>query len=215
MKKLDWFFDFISPYSYLQNAVLDRVAPHAEIRRRPVLFGGLLTHWGHLGPAEIPPKRTWTFRHCVWLAQRHGIPIAMPTMHPFNPLPLLRLSIAQGNSPDVVDRLFRYVWVDGHVPTDQDAWHRLLDELEVYEGALGTAAVKDALRANGADALAVGVFGVPTAVVDGQTFWGFEATDMLLDYLGGDPLFASDAMDRALRMQVGPMRPQAARGVPQ
>ena len=73
MKSLDWYFDFISPYAYLQNAVLARVAQHAQIRRRPILFGGLLTHWGHLGPAEIPPKRDWTYVHCAWLAEQHGI----------------------------------------------------------------------------------------------------------------------------------------------
>ncbi len=211
MKNLDWYFDFISPYSYLQSAVLDRVAAHAQIRRRPVLFGGLLNHWGHLGPAEIPPKREWTFRHCVWLAHRHGIPMTMPTVHPFNPLPLLRLSIALGNTADVVNRLFRHVWVDGHVPSDQDAWLALLDELGVAESSLSADAVKDALRANGADALAAGVFGVPTAVVDGQTFWGFDATEMLLDYLNDAPIFASDAMKQADRLPQGPGRPQAAR----
>ncbi len=214
MKKLDWYFDFISPYSYLQNAVLDRVAPYAEIRRRPVFFGGLLTHWGHLGPAEIPPKRDWTFRHCTWLAARHDIPLAMPAMHPFNPLPLLRLSIALGNTAPVVDRLFAYVWIDGHVPTDRAAWDALLAELGADEPALQTGPVKQALRESGAAALAAGVFGVPSAVVDGHCFWGFEATDMLLDYVHGSPLFDSPAMHAALAMPMGPMRPQAIRRTP-
>lgn len=208
MKTLDWYFDFISPYSYLQHAVLDRLAPHVRVRRRPLLFAGLLTHWGQLGPAEIAPKRDWTFRHCTWLAARHGIALAMPTMHPFNPLPLLRLSTALADRPAVVDRLFRFVWVDGHVPTDHDAWQALLAELQVDEAALSTPAVKEALRMAGADALAAGVFGVPASIVDGQCFWGFDATDMLLDYLKGDALFTGDAMRAALAMPLGPMRPR-------
>ena len=209
MKNLDWYFDFISPFSYLQNAVLGRVAEHATIRRRPLFFGGLLNHWGHLGPAEIPPKRVWTFRHCVWLAAQAGIPIRLPTMHPFNPLPLLRLSIAKGDDAAIVDRLFRFVWVEGHVPTDAAAWAALLEETGVAEAALKDERVKETLRRNGTDALAAGVFGVPTAVVDGQTFWGYETTDMLIAYLRGDPLFTSDAMQAVDTMQVGPMRPQA------
>ncbi len=209
MRNLDWYFDFISPFSYLQNAVLDRVAAHATIRRRPVFFGGLLNHWGHLGPAEIPPKREWTFRQCVWLAQRDGIPMTMPTMHPFNPLPLLRLSIALGDDAAIVDRLFRFVWVEGHVPTDADAWQALLAEVGMTDAALQDDRIKQALKTNGADALAAGVFGVPTAVVDAETFWGYEATDMLLAYLQDDPLFTSDAMAAATTMQVGPMRPAA------
>lgn len=210
MKTLDWYFDFVSPYAYLQNAVLHRLAPHVTIRRRPLLFAGLLAHWGQLGPAEIVPKREWTFRHCTWLAARHGIALAMPTMHPFNPLPLLRLSIALNSTADVVDRLFDYVWVDGHVPTDRDAWAALLAEFGLDEAAIATPAVKEALRIGGADALAAGVFGVPASVVDGQCFWGFDATDMLIDYLNHDPLFTSDAMRSALAMPVGAMRRRAA-----
>ncbi len=212
MKTLDWYFDFISPYAYLQSRVLARVAVVATIRQRPVLFAAMLTHWGGLGPAEIPPKRDWTYRHCTWLADRHGIPFRMPAAHPFNPLPLLRLSTALGDTAAVVDRLFRFVWVDGHVPDDAVAWQALLDELGIDEAATRTAAVKERLRATGDDALAAGVFGVPTAVVDGRAFWGFDATDMLIDYLSGAPLFAGDALDAAARVPLGATRPQAARG---
>ena len=209
MHKIDWYFDFVSPYAYLQSTMLPRLATRAVLRRRPLLFAGLLAHWGQLGPAEIGPKRDWTFRHCVWLAARHGIALTMPAMHPFNPLPLLRLSIALGDGADAVDRLFRFVWVDGKVPTDEPAWQALLDELGVDEEALQAPAVKDALRANGESALAAGVFGVPTCVDDGATFWGFDATDMLFDRLDDAPLFASDAMAAATRMPLGPARPQA------
>ena len=211
MKPLDWYFDFISPYAYLQNAVLERLAPHAAIRRRPILFAGLLSHWGQLGPAEIPPKRDWTFLHCAWLARRHGIPMRSPAMHPFNPLPLLRLSIALGNTPEAVDRLFAFVWRDGHAPNDRAAWSTLLDELGVDEAVLQADAVKHALREAGEAAVAAGVFGVPMAVVDERCFWGFEATDMLLDYLNGAPFFAGSAFHDAAGVPLGPMRPQVAR----
>ena len=211
MRSIDWYFDFLSPFAYLQNAVLTRVEAHAPVTRRPILFAGLLVHWGQLGPAEIAPKREWTFRHCVWLAARHGIPLKMPTMHPFNPLPLLRLSIASGDTAAVVDRLFRFVWIEGHVPTDPVAWSALLDELGVDEEALTSSSVKEALRSNGADALRAGVFGVPTAIVDGETFWGFEATDMLLDYLDDAAMFTSDGMVAASRLPMGTSRARAER----
>ena len=211
MKPLDWYFDFVSPYAYLQSTVLPRIGAKAEVRRRPILFAGLLTHWGHLGPAEIPPKRDWTFVHCTWLAKRHGIPLAMPTMHPFNSLPLLRLSTALGNAPAVVDRLFAFVWRDGHVPTDAAPWAALLRELDVDEAALQSPDVKEALRAAGRDALDAGVFGVPSSVVDGRVFWGFEATDLLLASLDDATLFDDPAMQAALRMPTGPMRPQLAK----
>ncbi len=211
MKTIDWYFDFISPYAYLQHVVLERSVPGVAIRRRPILFAGLLTHWGHLGPAEIPPKRTWTFRHVAWLAERHGIALAMPTMHPFNSLPLLRLSIALGDTAAVVDRLFGFVWRDGHVPTDAPAWAALLRRVRRRRDRPPGGRRQGALRAAGDEALEAGVFGVPTAVVDGETFWGFDATPMLADRLAGAPFFASDALRAARALPVGPMRPQAVR----
>jgi hypothetical protein len=74
------------------------------------LFAGLLNHWDNKGPAEIPPKRTWSFEHCAWLAHEHRIRLKLPAQHPFNPLPLLRLCIALGSTTDIVHRRFRYVW---------------------------------------------------------------------------------------------------------
>lgn len=199
MKTVRWYFDFISPYAYLQSAVLDRIAPHARIEPVPILFAGLLQHHDHKGPAEIAPKKVHTFRQVVWLAHQHGIPLALPAAHPFNPLPMLRLSIALGNTPEVVQALFRHVWVDGHLPTDAAPWAALCRRLGVDDPAEATARpeVKDTLRLNTERAIAEGLFGVPTLVVDDQHFWGFDMTDAAIASLCGDPIFASPLMARA------------------
>jgi 2-hydroxychromene-2-carboxylate isomerase len=212
MKTIDWYFDFISPFAYLQNASLPLIEKKARVRRRPVLFAGLLDHFGQLGPAEIAAKRDWTFRHVAWLAHRHGVPLKMPAMHPFNPLPLLRLSIALGDTGRVVDRLFEFVWREGHVSEDADAFARLLDELGVDASALAAPAVKDALRANGADAIAAHVFGVPTAVVEGETYWGLDATDMLIARLNDAPFFTDNVAHADARvLPRGLVRPGAGK----
>ena len=121
---VDWFFDYISPFAYLQWHRLRSEAPSLALRPVPVLFAGLLAHWDNKGPVEIPPKRGWTYAHCLWIARRHGITMRLPAGHPFNPLPLLRLSIALGNSPEVIDRLFAYVWRDG-LPGAQGGGYRV------------------------------------------------------------------------------------------
>src|SRR5689334_10438458 len=82
----DWYFDFISPFAYLQSEQLERLHPYVQIRYRPVLFAGLLKHWGQKGPAEIVPKRQFTFEFALWQAAKLGIPFKMPPAHPFNPL---------------------------------------------------------------------------------------------------------------------------------
>jgi 2-hydroxychromene-2-carboxylate isomerase len=95
---LDWYFDFISPYAYLGMLRLGELPQEFEVRYRPVLFAGLLNHWQQKGPAEISPKRSWTYRSCTWWATRQGIPFRFPAAHPFNSLPYLCLAIAAGNT---------------------------------------------------------------------------------------------------------------------
>ncbi|RPH63117.1 MAG: 2-hydroxychromene-2-carboxylate isomerase [Burkholderiales bacterium] len=205
---LHWYFDFVSPFSYLQSTRLDEFAAHARVDCRPVLFAGLLAHYGNVGPAEIAPKRRWTFEHVAWLAHAHGIALTLPPMHPFVPLRLLRLSIVLGNSIEVVRRLFDFVWRDGQLPTDDAAFGRLLDEMGVTPAELEAPEVKQALRANTEAAIAAGLFGVPSSVIGGEVFWGFDATPMIVARLAGDPFFESPALRAARELPEGVQRPR-------
>lgn len=178
-----WYFDYISPYAYFQSTRLKDFASREKVECVPVLFAGLLDQWNNVGPAEIAPKREWTFKNAVWLAQRDGIDLTLPHAHPFNPLPLLRLGIALGNELEIVQRIFRFVWADGHLPTDKAQFAALLEELNTTPEALTTERVKSALLSNGKDAIQRGVFGVPTVERAGEIFWGYEATEMALAHL--------------------------------
>ena len=208
--RIDWYFDFISPFAWLQAEDFAR-RPELDIACKPVLFAGLLEHWGQLGPAEIAPKRTFTYRYIVWRAHQLGLPVRLPRAHPFNPLPLLRLAVVAQARFEVVLRLFRFVWSEGSLPDDPQAWGALLAELGMPEAArrLQDDDVKRALRRNGDEAIAQGVFGVPSAVVDGELFWGVDATDMMLDYLAKDLVFDSNEMRRAAVLPVGKARRQS------
>src|SRR5204862_8070568 len=94
---VDWYFDFVSPYSYI---CLHRLpALGTPVTHKPVLFAGLLEHWGQKGPAEIAPKRRWTYRWCAWWAQERDIAFRFPAAHPFNPLQHLSLALACGSRP--------------------------------------------------------------------------------------------------------------------
>src|SRR6266702_4410344 len=127
MKQITFYLDFISPYSYLAFEKLPEALLGLSygVDYKPVLFAGLLKHHGQLGPAEIVPKRDWTYRQVLWLAHVHGLPLQMPAAHPFNPLALLRLALACGGhdasaAPGrglanrfVCETLFRHVWRGG------------------------------------------------------------------------------------------------------
>lgn len=208
MRCVDWYFDFISPFAYLQWCCRDRLPAAVEIRPVPVLLAGLLGHWGSKGPAEVPPKRQFTYRYTLWLARRHNIPFKMPPAHPFNPLKALRLAIALDARPAAIDAIFAYLWRDGHALDDEVAWNGLLENLGVdaaqrIDEAPG---VKSRLRQNTGDAVARGVFGVPTFAVGEELFWGFDATDMLLHYVHDPDAFGDPEMYRVGHLPEGVQR---------
>jgi 2-hydroxychromene-2-carboxylate isomerase len=207
MKTLTFWFDVVSPFAYLAFEHLPQALEGCSyaVEYKPVLFAGLLQHWGHKGPAEIEPKRAWTFRHVHWLAQAHGIELQMPAQHPFNPLALLRLAIARGPNRHVVEMLFRHVWRGGEDPTDAERLRALVAALAPARSP-DADDVKAALRASTDDAAARGIFGVPTIELDGRLFWGFDALPMVAAALKGDPWFAGPAWDDAGRARPGVKR---------
>ena len=194
---MDWYFDFISPFAYLQFQRL-RELPRPP-RLRPVLFAGLLGHWGQLGPAEIPAKRRFTYRHVLWQARRQGVALRFPPAHPFHPLSALRLAIALDARPEPVGAIFDFIWRDGRDPDAgfDDLCARAGLSPAAARARVGEPAVKDALRRNTDDAVAAGVFGVPTLVAHGELFWGVDATDMALAWLCEPAAFEDAEMARA------------------
>lgn len=203
MKHLQFWFDPVSPYAYLAFEHLPQALEGLSysVDYRPVLFAGLLKHWGQKGPAEIEPKRAWTFRQIAWHAHGLGIPIETPAQHPFNPLALLRLLIAcapEGGTPNrrACEAVLRHVWRGG---ADANEAVRLADLRTRLAPARDpdADAVKQALKDATAQAVALGVFGVPTIEVDSRLFWGLDALPMLAGYLRGDAWFAGPDWDAA------------------
>jgi len=196
LKRLTFWFDPVSPYAYLAFEHLPQALQGLsyEVRYQPVLFAGLLGHWGQKGPAEIAPKRDWTFRDVAWQARELGIGLQMPARHPFNPLPLLRLALACAEldgAPNrrVVEALFHHVWRAGGDPSDPARLQALQRSLAPARDA-ESAEVKQALRELTDAAIARGVFGVPSIELDGRMFWGVGALAMVAACLRGDPWFA-------------------------
>ncbi len=207
MKPIVFWFDPISPFAYLAFEQLPQALAGCTytVDYRPVLFAGLLQHWGQKGPAEIEPKRAWTFRHIAWLAQQHGTPCQTPATHPFNPLPLLRLCLAAGPNRRVVEAVMRHVWRGGADAGDAQRIDALARELAPARDAASDE-VKAELRANTDTAIARGVFGVPTFELDGRLFWGLEALPMLRAALQGDAWFSGPAWDQASQPRPGVSR---------
>jgi len=172
IKTVEGYFDFVSPFSYLQMFRFGELPDDVEIAFYPVLFAELLGRWGHKGPAEIPAKRIFTMRHVAWLAGHDAIPCKLPLAFPFNPIRALRLCLALGSRRDTVETIFRCVWQDVLLPDKDAGWCAIAD-----------AEVKASLISNGGRAQELGIYGAPTFDAGGELFWGADATDFLLDFL--------------------------------
>lgn len=202
MKHIDFYFDPISPYAYLAFEKLPEALQGIShsVCYKPILFAALLATHGQLGPAEIAPKREWTYRQVLWQAHTLGVPMQMPAAHPFNPLALLRLALACGKpqsaAPDaalwpnryVCEQVLAHVWQGGGDAADAGRLAALTERL-APPCSPSSEEVKAQLRSSTDEALALGLFGVPSCVVDGKVFWGLDALPMLRAYCLGDAWF--------------------------
>ena len=187
MQRVIFDFDIVSPYAYLAferlPSALEGVSHHVEYR--PLLFAGLLKHWGSTAPVDVAPKKVWLFRQCAWIAERDGVVFRPPVPHPFNPLAVLRLLVAsvpacQHPNRRTVELAMRHVWArDGGDANDLDALTALVDAVVPVRDP-ASPEVKAELQARTAQAAAAGVFGVPSfRLDDGRMFWGTDSMDML------------------------------------
>lgn len=210
-----FWFDFISPYAYLGwTQVSALAARHGRaLEPVPILFAALLNHHGQKGPAEIPAKRVYVFKDVLRTAHALGVPLEPPPTHPFNPLLALRLvSMVEDAAARaaVIDTLFAEAWGTGRGVEDPNRVEAALAARGLPGPALLSAArtdeAKRRLRQATDDAIASGVFGVPTLWIDGEIFWGYDAFPHAERRLEGH-----DPIDRLDWQRFGSMRASATR----
>lgn len=211
--RLYFFFDYISHNAYLAWHEAPALAQRHGLTLTPVpvLFGAMLSHHKQVGPAEVPAKSAWMLRNVLRKARRLGIPIAPPASHPFNPLVPLRVTCASLDAAQqvaLVDRLFRAVWAERRPIAEAATVGELLREQGLDAEALlseaQSDAVKQRLRENTQAALDLGVFGVPTLLVRGELFWGFDDLEYLEMFLTGKDLLSADRAELRPWLDVRP-----------
>jgi 2-hydroxychromene-2-carboxylate isomerase len=221
MSDIHFYFDFISPYAWLAFKALPQSLEGIShrVHYHPVVFGAMLKHHGQLGPAEMPGKRDWTYRQVMWLAKQQGTDLQMPASHPFNSLSLLRLAVAASDNGEpnryVVESIFKHVWCTGLEASDAERLEalqlHLLSQAHLYVKDPQSVEVKQLLQQQTQQAIDLGLFGVPSMVVNGQVFWGQDALPMLRAYLQGDAWFESADWLDVGKLPVGIRRTPASK----
>jgi len=213
---LRFHFDYLSPYAYLVWTRLPGIAARhgRPVEIVPVLLAGLLGAHGQKGPAEIPAKRLYTFKDTLRKAAAWGVVLSPPASLPFNPLVPLRVSsleLAPDARTRLVDALWRATWAEGRDVSDAGVVAAIADGVGLDGRALiaeaATDAAKARLRAQTDAAIAGGVFGVPTVVVDGEPFWGTDALPHLERFLEGRDPVGPGELARFEAIRPSAMRP--------
>ena len=198
MKQMNFYFDFLSPYSFFAWQNLKPMAQELglKVHYKPVALGPLLNHWQIKGPGEITPKREFLLKQCLRYAAKNNISFTTPKTHPFNSLYALRLSLANvagAHQFQVIDTLWKAGWQTRIDMGEPDELLAVLREAglpadELYEKSFSKEA-KVELKANIQEAINFGAFGVPSFVAGEELFWGNDALPNLKDFiLGKDPL---------------------------
>jgi 2-hydroxychromene-2-carboxylate isomerase len=211
MKELNFYFDFLSPFSYFAWNGLAKY-PELTIHFKPVALGPLLNHWGIKGPGEVEPKREFLLKQCLRYAAKNNIPFTTPKTHPFNSLYALRLALkstAGDLQPEVIKTLWHAGWDKRIDMGDPDELQKLLKDAglpaeELYEKSFSKEA-KVELKANIQEAISFGAFGVPSMVVGTELFWGNDAMEDVLNFMNG-----KDLLNRELLLNLLSSTPRAA-----
>jgi 2-hydroxychromene-2-carboxylate isomerase len=198
-------FDYVSPYAYLASTQIRALAGRCgrDVESAPVLFAAMLDANGTRGPGEVPTKREYMFRDIARIARMLGVPIELPPTHPFNPLTALRVT---GCVPDaegrwrLVEAIFAGAWVRGLRVDEPGVVASLASEVGLDGAALlqqaEQPASKDRLRRATDEAIAAGVFGVPTVIADAELFWGVDSLPLLERFLGGERALDAKRLER-------------------
>ena len=159
-------------------------------------------------------KKFHTALVTAWRARARGIAFKPPPRHPFNPLKLLRLILALGATREAVAKVFDHIWGEGQDGESPESLAQLAASLSVddLEAAVSSDAVKAQLRSNTENAIAQGVYGVPTLAIDGKLFWGEEMFDMLLAWLNDPAVLEEGGLLERFDVQPASERRKSADG---
>jgi|ERR1700710_2226158 2-hydroxychromene-2-carboxylate isomerase len=202
-----FFFDFVSPFSYLLLEQHEKW-PNIPFEMAAIDVLKLFRHWGQPHYSAIPSKRVFTYRHALFRAEQLGIPFKMPKSHPFDSSKPLRLAVAAGGDLACIREIFRFIWRYGNDPSTEEGFHELCKRVGLSEGAkmIELEDTKAKLEANQQRAIDLGVFGVPTFIVNQQLFWGEDTLPMVL-YVARSPNWLDGAeVNRISKLPAMPPR---------
>ena len=189
IKPFEFYFDFISPYSFLAHKEIKKIENRMKIkiRYKPILLGGLHNLHGIKAPAFIPAKAKHMIKDCKLIAEKNNVKFKFNSYFPIKSLNLMRgvLVAEEDNIKNYyIDNIFNTIWQDGLNMNDEIIIQKILKNLNVNPKTFilrsTSSSIKDSLRKKTNEAYEKGVFGAPTFVSNNKIFWGQDRIEFVL-----------------------------------
>ena len=190
IKSFDFYFDFISPYSFLAHKEISKIEKKnsIKIKYKPILLGGLHNLHGIKAPAFIPAKAKHMVRDCKLIAEKNKIKFKFNSYFPIRTLNLMRgvLVAEEDNYKSYyIESMFNAIWQDGLNMNDENIIQKILKNLNINPKTFllrsASSAVKDSLRKKTNEAYEKGIFGAPSFVSNNKIFWGQDRIEFALN----------------------------------
>jgi 2-hydroxychromene-2-carboxylate isomerase len=189
MKKIDFYFDISSPYSYLAHTQLRKFEKETgeKINYMPIFLGGLHRLADIQAPGLNPHKGKYLIKDLKLFADKYKISYQFNRYFPIKSIHIMRGSlVAEQNNyfHDYIDKFFVAAWVDSLNLNDEKIFEKFLKNMNInyadFFQKLSEPKIKDDLKNRTEAAFKKGIFGAPTFVVNGKIFWGQDRLEFVL-----------------------------------
>ena len=189
IKPFDFYFDFISPYSFLAHKEIIKIERKnsIKIKYKPILLGGLHNLHGIKAPAFIPAKAKHMIRDCKLIAEKNKIKFKFNSYFPIKSLNLMRgVFVAEEDNykSHYIDSISNAIWQDGLNMNDENVIQKVLKNLNInpktFHLRSASSSIKDSLRKKTNEAYEKGIFGAPSFVSNNKIFWGQDRLEFVI-----------------------------------
>ncbi len=190
IKSFDFYFDFVSPYSFLAHKEIKLIERKKTLKviYKPILLGGLHNLHGIKAPAFIPAKAKHMIRDCKLIAEKNKIKFKFNSYFPIKSLNLMRgvLVADEDNIKSFyIDNIFDSIWRDGLNMNDESVIQKILKNLNINPKTFflrsQSSSIKDLLRKKTNEAYEKGVFGAPSFISNNKVFWGQDRIEFAIN----------------------------------
>ena len=190
IKPFDFYFDFVSPYTFLAHKKITRIENEhsVKVKYMPILLGGLLKLAGIKADMDIPIKGKYMIKDCKLWAEKYNIIFKFNNYFPISTLNLMRCTLVaekKGFARNFINKIFDAIWKDDLNLNDNIILEKLLKNFDrnpknfLLEAA--DQKIKDELKEKTERAHKMGIFGAPTFVVNDKIFWGQDRLDFVIN----------------------------------